>query len=231
MKDTSNSRFRNVHLLWLAAVLVAVSALAFGQSDSDPWLIVTAAGSGPLYLHKTHEDLVRTFGAANVVEQDGIDGMSGDMEYVTILFPKDPQRSIDIRWRDGDKKTVPESMTIRGGKSRWKTVHDISLGISLKKLEELNGRPFQLIGFGLDDDGTITSWESGSLAGDLDGGHGQVRIRLCPVIRKGVSETESNEVTGPGPFPSNHPVMQKLNPPACRLTWEFPSWEQKRTRN
>jgi hypothetical protein len=218
---------RTIPLALLLGVLLPLMATAHAQSADDPWMIVTSGGKGPLNLHTTHEDLVRTFGATNVIEKDGTEEFSGDVEYVTVLFPKDTERSIEIRWRDAEKKAVPESMTARGGKSRWKTVHDISLGTSLKKLEELNGRPFSLNGFGWDYEGGVTSWEGGLLAADLDGGHGTVAIRFCSSMRN-VSQEELAEVTGSGSFPSNHPVMQKLNLRACEVVWEFPSWEQRR---
>ena len=123
------------------------------------------------------------------------------MEYVTALYPNDPERAIEIVWRDGENKTIPESITIRGCKSRWKTVHGISLGISLKQLEELdNGRPFALAGFGWDYSGQITSWENGSLAADLDGGYGQIRILLDSPERHDVSEKELQDVSGDRSF-------------------------------
>jgi hypothetical protein len=211
----------------LAAVLISLSACAFGQARSDPWTILTSGGKQRLNLHTTHADLVHTFGSANVVERDGIEGFSGDMEYITALYPNDPERAIEIVWRDGENKTIPESMTIRGCKSRWKTVHGISLGISLKQLEELNGHPFVLAGFGWDYSGQITSWENGSLGADLDGGYGQIRILLDSRERHDVSEKELQDVSGDRSFSSHHPTMQKLNPIAYKITWEFPSWEQR----
>jgi len=223
------TNLRRNYAILLAGFTLLVTLSAFGQAEGDPWLIVTSGGKRLLNLQTTHEDLVRIFGAANVVEQDGIDGMSGDMEYVTVLFPKDPQRAIEILWRDGEKRTVPQSMTIRGDKSKWKAMQGISLGISLKELEAVNGRPFELSGYGWDYGGGITSWENGSLAADLDGGHGTVSITLCQSLRKDVSQKEWRDVTGSGSFPSSHPTMQKLNPRACHIDWIFPSWEQERS--
>ncbi len=205
----------------LAKFVLLVTMLGFGQSEPDLWLIVTRGGNGPLNLHTTHEDLVRTFGLANVVEQDGIEGLSGEMVYETVLFPRDPERTIEIRWRDADKKTVPDSMTIRGGKSRWKAEHGISLGTSLNELERVNGRPFRLTGFCCDSSGTVTSWDKGLLEEDLQA-HGRVVIRLSEAAVTKLTGKESREVAGDGEFSSRHPVMQKINPKVYEIVWAFP---------
>jgi hypothetical protein len=214
-------RFRGLRLFWFATFLLSLSVLVFGQKGPDPWLILTSGGKAPLNSHTAHEDLVRIFGAGNVVEQDGIDGMSGDMEYATVLFPKDPQRKVEIVWRDAEKKTMPSSMTISGDSSKWKTEHGISLGTRLSELERLNGRPFRLTGFNWDYSGTVTSWEEGLLEEDLQSS-GRVILRLGDAANTGLTEEESREVEGDGEFSSRHPVMQKLNPSVYEIVWVFP---------
>jgi hypothetical protein len=121
----------------LAGFILWVTTLGFGQSPPDPWLIVTSGVEGPLNRHTTHSELLRVYGKANVTERDGIEGFSGDMEYVTVLFAKDPARAIEIIWRDEEKKTVPAFVTVRGFKTRWHAARGISLGTSLKDLERL----------------------------------------------------------------------------------------------
>jgi hypothetical protein len=211
-------RLGGLQVVWFTAFLFSVTALAFGQKEADPWLLKTNAGSDALNSHTTHEDLIRVFGAANVVEQDGIDGMSGDMEYGTVLFPKDPERTIEILWQTSDKK-VPISLTIRGLKSKWKADRGISLGTSLNELEKLNGRPFRLRGFAWDYSGTVASWEEGSLDSDLQAPGGVV-LRLDAPMDK-LTETESREVQGDGEFSSRHPIMKKLNPRVYEIVWSF----------
>jgi hypothetical protein len=212
----------------LAGFILWVTTLGLGQSAPDPWLIVTSGVEGPLNLHTTHSELLRVYGKANVTERDGIEGFSGDMEYVTVLFAKDPERAIEIIWRDEEKKTVPAFVTVRGCKTRWHAARGISLGTSLKDLERLNGQSFKLAGFGWDYSGTVTSWENGALAVELDGGHGRVLVRLDSPPRSDTSEKEMLDVSGDRDFSSQHQAMQKLNPKAYEVMWEFPSWEQKR---
>jgi hypothetical protein len=141
MRESENGRrFDGLRVVWFTAFLLSVTILAFGQKESDPWLLKTNAGNGVLNSHTTHEDLIREFGVANIAEQDGVDGMSGDMVYGTVLFPKDSERTIEILWQTSDKK-VPIRLTIRGQKSKWKADRGISLDTSLNELEKLNGRP------------------------------------------------------------------------------------------
>ena len=112
-------------------------------------------------------------------------------------------------------------MTISGDKSIWKAEHGITLGASLKELERLNGRPFQLAGFNWDYSGTVTSWEKGLLEEDLQSS-GRVILRLGEAKESGLTEEESREVAGDGAFSSRHPVIQKLNPKIYEIVWEFP---------
>jgi hypothetical protein len=155
-----------------------------------------------------------------VVDKDVSVG-EGQIEPGTILFPGDAQGSVEILWRDPEKKTEPGFLTIRGWASRWKTEHNISLGTSLKELEQLNIRPLHLAGFDWDDSGTITSWENGSLAAELNRGHGRVILRFS-CSGADTTKGEPSEVLGDRDFSSHHPVMQKMNPTVGKIVWEFP---------
>jgi hypothetical protein len=205
-------------LLWLVVVLlVAISAL--GQAVSDPWLILASGEKGLINAHTTRGDLVRAYGASNVVDRDG----EGETEAGTVVFPQDPQRSIEILWKDPEKKAEPSCLTISGKTSRWHAVHGISLGMSLSELERLNGRPFHLAGFAWDYSGTVLSWDRGSLAAELDGGHGRLIVRLDPPYDDRVPGAEQSQAMGDRDFTSDHPVMQKLNPKTYQIIWVFPS--------
>lgn len=218
---------RSGSIFRLAIFVFLVATMGFGQASPDRWLIVSGDSIGPLNRRRTHQDLIRIYVGGNIVERDGIDGMSGDMVYATVLFPDDAERTLEIQWRDSGKK-APAFMTVRGGNSRWHTVHGISLGTSLKDLEQLNGRPFFMCGFGWDYSGTITSWEKGQLAAELDAWHGGgALLRIDTAPSSDVSEKEMLEVSGDRGFSSHHPIMQKLNPTVYEMTWNFPSTEQK----
>jgi len=206
-------------LFLLTVSLLAIQVME-AQSSPDPWLIERSGQEGVIGPRTTRKDLVQAFGTANVVDQD-VDVGEGETQPGTVIFPKDPVRLIEILWRDPAAKTHPASAQFSGTKSRWKVAHDISLGTSLKELELLNGRPFTLAGFGWDYSGTVLSWENGSLAKDLGHSQSRVIIRLdSPTPESADKEVE--QVLGDRGFPSNHPVMQKLNPTAYQIIVEFP---------
>jgi len=213
-------------------VVAAFLLLAFpvsGQVASDPWLILADGKQGSINAHTTRQDLVLAYGADNVVDQD-LDVGEGEVEPGTLLFPSDPERSIEILWNDIQTKPEPSRLTIRGNKSRWKSLHDISLGTTLKQLERLNGRPFHMSGYGWDYSGTVLSWDKGTLTRDLGEfdpqgvEHGRIILRLnCDTSStKPLTQEEGMQVVGDRDFSSSHPLLQKMNPCVSEMVWVFP---------
>lgn len=218
-------RYRFVVTAFILLLAFPVS----GQVASDPWLIPADGKQGSINAHTMRQDLVRVYGANNVVDRD-VDVGEGEVEPGTILFPSDPERSIDILWNNVEKKADPSSLTIRGNKSRWKAPHGISLGTTLKQLERLNGRPFHIAGYQWDYSGTVMSWDMGILAQDLGQfdpqgmEHGRVILRLdCDgASTKSLTQDEDMQIAGEGGLSSNHPVLQKWNPCVSEIVWVFP---------
>ena len=205
---------------------IVVACSVPGQVPSDPWLILPDGKQGSINVHTTRQDLVRAYGAKNVVDRD-LDVGEGEVQPGTVLFPNDSRRSIEILWNDVENKANPSSLTIRGDKSRWKAPYDISLGTTLKQLEHMNGRPFHMAGYGWDYSGTVTSWGGGKLAHDLgefdpQGREaGRVILRLeCRTAR--LTQKEEMQVAGDHDFSSTDPVLQKLNPCVSEMVWAFP---------
>jgi hypothetical protein len=208
----------------LAEFVFLGTVLGSGQAAPDPWLILASGEKGAINAHTTRVGLVRRYGAANVVDQD-VDIGEGEMQSATFLFPRDPERRIEILWNDPETKTAPESADILGKQSRWHTAHGITLGTSAAKLEQLNGCPFR---FTLTSDGTdmaeeLISWRGGSLEKELQR-DGRVLLEL--------------EVSGPakgskrkGPSPdfevgSDNPAWRAGKPHISRIRWIFPTNKQ-----
>jgi hypothetical protein len=181
-------------------------------------MIIPGGATGAITASTTRKDLVARYGAANVRDQD-IDTGEGETEPGTVVFPRDPKRSIEILWQDPPTKRAPKSLTIRGGASFWKTVHEITLGTSLKDLERINGGSFVLCGFAWDYSGTVTSWQNGVLDRDLTGSR-RVIVRLDPSAdyRR---QVDLDKVAGDKDFLSSHPVMQEVNPRVYEIIWVF----------
>ena len=224
---------------FVAVFPLLLAFLVSGQVASDPWLILADGKQGSINAHTTWQDLARAYGANNVVDRD-LDVGEGEVEPGTILFPSDPERSIEILWNDVKTKTEPSRLTIRGNKSRWKAPRGISLGTTLKELERLNGRPFHMAGFGWDYSGTVMSWDMGMLTRDLSQfdphkgvEQGRIILRLdCGTANsEPLTKEEGMQVAGDGNFSSNHPVLQKMNPCVSEMVWAFPpsagAWKRR----
>jgi hypothetical protein len=209
-KSSAAMRLR-AHVVSLVAVFLVGMLAAPGQNTPDPWLI-SSDNASPIGKHTTLDDLVRKYGAKNVVERD-VDVGEGETEPGVVLFPGDPARSLEIIWRDEKKKDGPKSVILHGKASRWKAVHGISLGTTLKELEALNRRPFSLYGFGWDYSGAINSWEGGLLEKQAP----PLVLRLSP---PGGTLTPE-KLAGDSLFSSDDELMQRLNPRVYFLMWQF----------
>lgn len=202
----------------LVGAILFVAGSGCAQSPSDPWLILASGEKGSINAHTTRQEMVRTYGAANVVDQD-VDIGEGEMQSATFLFPKDPERQIEILWKDPDTKTAPQSADIRGKKSRWHAAHGISLGTTSTELERINGRPFRwtLMNDGTDMRQELISWRGGALEKELQG-DGRVILELQGTPPKetkprGPHDIETN---------SDNPVWRRQNPRVSRMNWLFP---------
>lgn len=205
----------------LARIVFAVTLCSSGNSAPDRWVILLPPQSGAITASTTRRDLVNRFGARNVSDGD-VDVGEGETAPGTTVFPGSPIRSIDILWKDPKTKLSPDTLSIGGKASQWKTAHGISLGTSLKELEQINGRPFVLSGFGWDYSGTVYSWENGVLSKDFEG-HGRVILRLdTDLVPPKLPQPDYDHVSGDGSFSSSNPAMQKINPRVYEILWEFP---------
>jgi hypothetical protein len=209
-----------IRVVWLAAFTLLAAAFGFAQSASDPWLILASGEKGSINVHTTRDDLVRMFGAANVVDQD-VDTGEGEMQSATFLFPTDPERRIWIMWKDPETKTAPQSADILGKKSRWHAAHGITLGSSISEMERVNGRPFR---FALTNDGTdmadeTISWQGGLLEKEFQS-DGRVILELEWSPAKGAKPK------GPSPdfhVDSDSPAWRAQKPHISRMSWLFPT--------
>jgi len=200
-------------------VLMAISVPAFGQTAADPWLILASGEQGSINVHTTREDLVRVYGAANVVDQDADVG-DGEIEPVTFLFPQDPERRIEILWKDPDRRADPREVGTRGKKSRWHGVHGVSLGTTLIQLQRINSRPFrlELLNDGTDMRNELISWHGGSLENEFQG-EGRVILWLVGSSTKDTRQTRPQDFAGE----SDEPAMRAWNLRISEMSWLFPS--------
>jgi hypothetical protein len=204
----------------LIGLLLLAGALT-GQSND--WLIVPGSRVGPITAATTHEDLIKLFGATNVVDEE-VTVTDGGPEPGTVIFQNRPYDSLSIVWSPEHKISVIVACYVQWPDPKdchWHTREGITFGTTLKALERLNGRAFQLAGFAFDGSGAVTSWEGGRLAHLSAPSCGSVFMRLDPHPRNPSEERLFDQLIGDRFFSSTIPGMQVLNPEVNWLEMSF----------
>ncbi len=192
----------------------ASPTLASLPVTSPEWQIRREA-PGPISSSTSEADLRRRYGSS-AVENSRIQIGEGETAPGTVIYPADSLRRIEIIWRDTLARHRPARIILRGDQSKWQVSRGITLGTSLRELEQLNGRPFTLAGFGWDYAGAVTDWNKGALDSVLAG----VMLYLDP----GPTQYESApyaQVLGDRDYSSALPAMQQLNPRVSQIFIDF----------
>lgn len=202
------------------ATILTLEAVCLVAGDND-WLIVPGKRLGPITATSTHADLIRVFGAKNVVEADVTVG-GDEPEPGTIVLGDAPEQKLAVIWsEDGHVHSVAICQEEKLN-CRWHTADGISLGTSLKALERLNGRSFQFYGFGWDYGGAVVSWEDGKLERLEPGICGALDLTLdvtgaMPPEKRKIYDELQGEVE----FSSSDPPAQALAPAVVSMTLAF----------
>jgi hypothetical protein len=194
-------------------------ANSFAQTSFQ---IVPGVKIGAITSRTSEVDLRKIYGRKNV--QSGEVGL-GEGETVpgTIIYPNDPRRRLEIAWKNTKTRKSPEFVQFAGEKSLWKTTQGITLGTSLKTLEQINGKGFVLLGFQWDYSGTVISWNGGKLSRTFGKNNEFVTLRLSPqTFNNRALEKDLNAVVGDGEFSSKNKSMQKINPKVYFVIVNFP---------
>ena len=208
---------------WL---LFALSIPALAQTGND-WRIVPGERVGPITAATTRADLSRLFQGAPA-KDDEIELAEGVLEPATHIA------DLAIVWSGKSADAHPSRIFICRGRRRtscqWQTSDKITLGVRLDRLEQLNGRPFSISGFGFDYGGNVLSWNGGKLARldcgprlvlTLDGDRGRdgrLTLDLTP--------DERHSITGDKPVASDTPAMRKVNPSVTEMVFQFAGLSQ-----
>ena len=127
---------------------------------------------------------------------------------VTVLFPNDPRRRLEVWWSNPDRTgTYLIDIT---GKSAWAGPDGLRLGLTLEQLEKLNHRPFKMKGFDQDDVAKVSSWDDGALA-SLAGGC-KAGVSLHAGARAAATELPAKDE-----YSSNDPAMRALRPTVSEI--------------
>ena len=207
-------------LVW--ATLVTISVAAMARADCD-WIVVPGVRAGNITATTSEQDLIATYGQENVASLELPVG-EGLVEPVSRLFPNDPRKTADVFWEDASREN-PRAVRIDHERTLWRTGTGITIGMTLRAIEQINGGPFVLSGFDWDYGGTVIHCGEGSFeelgVETPEGIRGRtLLLRLSPDTSRQDSR-EYSEVKGDRPFRSDHPSMQSLNPTVYQMIVTF----------
>jgi hypothetical protein len=222
---------------WFAVTLLFT--LPSNAQTTDPWLVVPGESVGPITAQTVPADLARLFRAAKIQERVATSGGDAGQEWATEINWDNPEATLTVFWGKYDGEGLhpaaaahPTSISLCFGNGnvpktcKWHLANHISFGTSLRELERLNGRPFQLAGFEWDQSGTVTDWNDGDLQEALNS-CGQVLIRLQPRFTPNGWTAQQQklyeQVMGDDNFASTNPAMQRLNPVVYAIKVKLPA--------
>jgi hypothetical protein len=170
--------------------------------------------AGPFGRDASHAGLVKAYGAANVSFEAVFRG--GEQVPMTVVFPKDSERRLMVRWVDGEGRRGLDAVVIPS--PGW-SVGGATVGMPIASVERLNGRPFKLTDFlGSDSDGAVSNWQGGKFDTALPGG-----CRVGAVI--GVNDADANStqwLPHPDGLASDDEALRAADPRLYELTVSFP---------
>ena len=122
---------------------------------------------------------------------------------VTVVFPKDPKRRLEVWWRNANRTGL--YLIDIAGKSMWVAPKGLRLGLTLEQVEKLNHKPFKLKGFDADGVASVADWDGGELAA-LPGG--------CKASASVQAKDKSAAAALPAKdqYSSDDPAMRALKP-------------------
>lgn len=190
----------------------APDAAARNSARAVPqWVFEPGVRFGPLDATASESDLVAAYGAAAVRAAEVPLG-EGETAPGTEVFGNDSLRRFLVTWLDTLERRGPDRVELAGDSTLWRSGAGVTLGLPLARLEEINGGPFTLLGFGWDYGGTVSSWDGGTLAP----WEGQAFVSLAAPPAAYADSTYLS-VLGDRPFPSSTPAMQALAPRVRRI--------------
>ncbi|MGQ0546356.1 MAG: hypothetical protein ACT4P3_13635 [Betaproteobacteria bacterium] len=147
----------------LVLALFAVPGLACAQgpkSAVNDWLIVPGKRLGPIVASTSRAKLKTLFPAAVLKDETVSEGEDGDKSFVTRITGGGLDAT--VVWPDRKRSRIGRIM-ITSKDARWRTEEGIRVGLPLRELEKLNGKPISFNGFGGELGGGIDSWHGGTL--------------------------------------------------------------------
>ncbi|HLK65461.1 MAG TPA: hypothetical protein VKU19_18610 [Bryobacteraceae bacterium] len=221
--------------LLLASALLWLPLGAQITSPPNDWTIVPGRRVGPILASTVRADLRRLF-PPDAVQDDEIELDEGMLQSATLIYHTDPSHSLAISWDGKTPEAHPKQIFVchglRRGQCRWQIAEGIRFGTHLSDLEDRNGGPFTVSGFGFNYGGNVLSWDGGKLEKldcegrvilTLDGEHaGPAHYAVA------MTPEEVHAVRGDRPIASGTPAMRKLNPVVVGILFQFARPDSKK---
>jgi hypothetical protein len=211
-------------MVWRTMIALGLLLVGSAAAQKNDWLIVPGRRVGPITAATTRADLDSLFGKENV--SDGGGDSSEVPEAATIIFGSDTSAALAVTWDKERPSTIHICFATQTGPCRWHTASGIRVGLPMEELQKINGKPFQLTGYGVDEPGTVTSWRHGMLEED-PGACGHLVVRLAPAAQlagRPLSKEESSlfkQLQGDKPCSSSFLPLLELNPAVSALEFQF----------
>jgi hypothetical protein len=159
---------------------------------------------GAFARDSSHIRLAQVFGPDNVAYTE-VDGPDNSKLMASVVFPRDPQRRLEVLWNNDASRSGTQVIAING-KSGWTAPRGVKLGTSLAAVEKLNGKPFTVAGFGADGSMTAADWQGGAML-SLPGGC-KIGIRFAADPR--APEAARQQAAAAKELPSNDPNLRAV---------------------
>jgi hypothetical protein len=169
------------------------------------------ACSGVFGRDSSHVKLASAYRSRNVTFTQ-VDAATGAKVMASVLFAKDPKRRLEIWWSKPSARTDTHLIVING-QSDWIAPGDLHLGLTLAELEQLNGKPFKLLGFNKEGVATLSDWDGGQLAALPGGCKIGISLRADPKApSSALSGAPADRV-----FRSDDAVLRAANPTVSEI--------------
>jgi hypothetical protein len=205
-------------------IVLGILLVGSAEAQKNDWLIVPGQRVGPITAATTRADLDTLFGTDNV--REGSFDSSDVPEAATVVFGNDTSAALAVTWDKERASSIHICFDTQTGPCRWRTASGIRIGLPLLELQKLNGKTFQLAGYGFEGQGAVTSWRHGMLEED-SAACGHLVVRLTPSAElegRPMSKQESNSLKqahGDKPYSSGNPLILDLNPFVSALELQF----------
>ena len=127
--------------------------------------IVPGQRVGRITATSTEADIKSLYGDDQVEYRSVYIG-EGESQPGIAVFPNTPNE-LEIVWDIAAATGNPEFIRISKKDTKWRTLQGVTVGTTLEELEQINGKPFNLYGFGWDYSGLVSDWRGGKLDSHL----------------------------------------------------------------